>query len=101
MAPDVRQLSPEEEIKRSEQARQILDSDLFKEAVQAVESALLTGIQRSAFSDEKLREKLAQRYALLHDLIDQIRSHIETGRLAEEELKQRTWKSRLKEAVGF
>lgn len=101
MVADVRQLSPEEELKRAEQARQIIDSELFQDSIKAVESALLLGIQRSAFSDEKLREKLAQRYALLHDLIDQIRSHIETGRLAEEQIQQRNWAERLKSAVGF
>lgn len=94
-------MSPEEEIQRAERARQILDDGLFKEAVAEIEKALLSGIQRSAFKDAELREQLCARYALLHDLIGQFRTYMESGMLAQEEIRQRTLRERMKQAVGW
>ena len=94
------ELSLEEQLIRAERARQILEDDLFKEAVRAIEEALLSGIQRSAFLDAPLREKLCQRYALLGDLIGQFRTHMETGQLAAEELRQKTMRERALQVVG-
>lgn len=93
-------MSPEQELQRATRARQILDDDLFREAVAAIEQALLRGIQQSAFSDDKLREKLCQRYSLLQDLLGQFRTHIESGMLAEEQIRQRTVSERMQAAWG-
>jgi hypothetical protein len=82
-------LTPEEEVRRAGKAREILDAEVFKDAVREVEQALLLGIRRSAFKDADLREKLCQQYMLLHNVLDQLRTHIETGRLAEQTLKER------------
>lgn len=82
-------MSPEEEIHRASRAAQILEDDLFRDAVREIESALLTGIKQSAFKDSDLREKLCQQYTLLHSLVDQFKTHMETGKLAEATLRQR------------
>ena len=79
----------EEEARRAGKAREILENELFKEAVKAVEGALLTGIRMSAFKDAELREKLCQQYILLHSVVEQIKTHIETGKLAEASLAQK------------
>ena len=92
-------MTSEEELVRAGQAREILEHHLFREAVKDIETALLAGIHRSAFSDEKLREKLAQRYALLQDLLGQFRTHMETGKLAEETIRRKTMAERIKAAV--
>lgn len=76
-------MTPEEEMRRAGKAKEIFDSEMFKEAVSTVEKALLDGIQRTAFIDDKLREKLCQRYASLHDVLGQLRTYVETGKLAE------------------
>jgi len=78
-------MTPEKEIRNAERARQIINDEVFREAVEKVEDALLAGIRRSAFADEKLREKLCARYALLHDLLGCLQSTMETGVLAEME----------------
>ncbi|TFH50922.1 MAG: hypothetical protein E4H01_01165 [Lysobacterales bacterium] len=89
-------MTPEEEVIRAGRAREVLENEMFKEAVADIEQALLTGIRHSAFKDEDLREKLCARYALLHDLIQQLKSHMETGELA-----QASMRDRLKAVVGF
>lgn len=93
-------MTPQEEVRRAERARQILEEPLFQEAVAAIEKALLAGIAKSAFTDAALREKLCQRYALLHDLVDQLGIHIQTGRLAQEQIAQAAWRAKLKERLA-
>ena len=95
---EIRILAPEEELERAARAEQILGDDLFKDAVRRIESALLDGIRRSAFVDARLREKLCARYALLQDLVGELRGVMETGRLAEETIKQRSFMERAKQA---
>lgn len=78
-----------EEIERAVRAEQILGDELFKGAVKAVEEALINGIRLSPLKDAELREKLCQQLIQLHALVSQIRSYIETGKLAEETVKRR------------
>ena len=82
-------MTPEEELERAARAEQILGDSLFKDAVREIEEALLMGIRQTAFKDAELREKLCQQYTLLHSLIGQFRTYMETGKLAEATLKQR------------
>jgi hypothetical protein len=93
-------MTPEEEIHRANRAAQILEDDLFRDAVKEIETALLTGIQQSAFKDSELREKLCQQYTLLHSLLGQFRTHMETGKLAEATLMQRAAAS-MKKVVNW
>ena len=82
-------MSPEEELRRADKAKQLLDSDVFKEAFSEVETVLLDGIRRAPFKDAELREKLCQQYTALHTIRDQMRSYIESGKLAEATLAER------------
>lgn len=82
-------MTPEEELGRAQEAQVILDNPLFKEAVREIENALLLGIRQSAFKDSELREKLCQQYTLLHSLVGQFRTYLETGKLAEATLRER------------
>lgn len=82
-------MTPEEEVRRAGKAAEILDSETFKEAFNEVERVLLDGIRRAPFKDSELREKLCQQYTALHTIRDQIRSYIESGKLAEATLSQR------------
>ena len=82
-------MNPEQELERAARAEQILGDSLFKDAVREIEEALLTGIRQTAFKDAELREKLCQQYTLLHSLVGQFRTYMETGKMAEATLKQR------------
>lgn len=82
-------MSPEEELQRAARAEQVLGDDLFKEAVREVEQALLEGIKRSPIKDHELREKICQQLIQLGAIVTQLRTYMETGKLAEATIKQR------------
>ena len=82
-------MSPEEEINRAQEAEMLMAHPLLKEAISEVREALITGIERSAFTDDKLREKLSQQLVSLTTVVGKLRTFIETGKLAEETIKRR------------
>lgn len=95
-------MTPEEEVIRSEKARQLLEEPLLKEAFSILESAFINGIQTSAMKDHDLREKLCQMLICLKSVKQHLLTAIETGKLAEETLKQRSmWEIAKKRAAGI
>ena len=82
-------MSPEEELQRAAEAEEILGRTLFKEAVSEVENAILEGIKRSPIKDGEFREKLCQQYIQLHAVLGQLRTYMETGKLASATLRER------------
>lgn len=92
-------MTPEEEVRRADKAKQITENSLFKEAFAEVEEALLRGIRSSPFNAVELREKLCQQYMLLHNVRSVLITHMETGRLAEETLKQQSLRERFLQAI--
>ena len=94
-------MSPEEELVRAGKAREILAEPLFKECVAIIREALIAGIRRSAFTEEKLREKLCQRLALLEELVGQLQTVMETGTLAGETIRQKSISERIRAVAGF
>jgi hypothetical protein len=87
-------MTPEQELGRAREAEFILGNTLFKDAVKAVEEALINGIKRAAFKEADLREKLCQQLVALESVVGQLKSHMETGKLAEETIKRRGQQSR-------
>jgi type II secretory pathway component PulF len=87
-------MTPEEELGRAAEAEFILSNELFKESVREVRQALIEGIERTAFQDEKLREKLCQQLVALSAVVGKLQSHMETGKLAMETIKRRRAASR-------
>jgi type II secretory pathway component PulF len=94
-------MTPEEELQRAARAETILGDSLFKEAVEAVEEALLNGIKLSPIKDSELREKLCQQYIQLGAVVGQLRSYMETGKLAEATIHQRTIAERIRSVVNW
>ena len=94
-------MSPEEEIQRAVRAEQILKDELFKEAVKDIRESLVTGIELAAFTDSEMREKLCQQLILLNTVVGRLRTYMETGKLAEETIKQQTIRERIKQAVNW
>lgn len=82
-------MSPEEEIVRAGKARDILNSEIFKEAVSAIEEALRSARLSSGITSVELREKLWAQEVALHSILGQLRNHIESGQLAEKTLLER------------
>lgn len=92
-------MTPEEELQRAERARQILDDPLLSTAVRELDTALLEALRRTAFQETKLRDKIQDRYAALHDVLDLLRTHIETGKLARAMIEQKSFMQKMKERV--
>lgn len=96
-------MSPQEEnqlaqeIRKGSKAREILENEVFKESVEKIDQALLAGMRRAGIADDKTRLRLLDKYEALHDLLDEIRSVVSTGMLAEEQLKRKSMADSVKE----
>lgn len=93
-------MTPEEEVIRSERARQLLEEPLIKEAFSLIEAGLIDQIQASAFKDQELREKLCQMLINLRGVKQHLQSTMDSGRMAAETIKQRTAWQRAKSVWG-
>lgn len=80
-------------------AKDLLENEVFRLAFREVEAALLAGMKQAAFKDAELREKLCQQYVLLHNLRDRIQVYVETGQLAEEEIKRKSIAQKVKDLI--
>jgi len=93
-------MTPQDELRRAEKAEWIFREEVFTEAVEQIRQALLTAITKSAFVDEKLREKACQELRALENVLQCLKSTMETGILARKQLEieeqQRTWRERAK-----
>ena len=92
-------MTPEEELSRAERARQILEDPMFSAAVKELDEALLLALRKTAFNDSILRNKVQDRYSALHDVLDILRTHIETGKLARAQIEQQSLMQRMKERI--
>jgi predicted component of type VI protein secretion system len=81
-------MNPEQEIRRSADARFILNHDLYKEAWNATADALTQQRRKVALKDTDMHTRLI----MAEQVLDSVRRHIEdamnTGRMAEIQLKQ-------------
>lgn len=91
-------MTPEDEIVRAGWAREVLEHQAFKEAFETVEKVYLSGIKNAGFTDSQTREKFALRYSCLHDVVTALRSVIETGEMAKEQL---SLSQKFKKVVGI
>lgn len=82
-----------------------MDDEFFKEHVKQIDEALLAAIRKTAFVDEKLREKLTHRWTALHDVLDALRSTMESGKVAAKQLEieeqQKNWRQKAREMMNF
>ena len=82
-------MTPEEEVRRAGKAREILDNELFKEAISDIEEALKSARVNSAATVVDLREKLWAQEVALYTVVRNIRTHIETGEMAQQTLAEK------------
>ena len=82
-------MTPEDEVRRAQKAEEVLGSEVFKEAFAEIEQAILSGIRRAPIKDVELRDKLCQQYVSLHAIRDQLRTYIESGKLANASIAER------------
>lgn len=90
-------IAPEEEIRRAQRAKVILEDELFKEAVAEIEETLKQARLQSAATATDFREKVWAQELALDTILTKLRTHIETGQLAAEEIRRKTLYEQAKE----
>ena len=93
--------SLEEEAKRGEEARQLLEHPIYKEAVEEVEAGLVRALKNSAIGDESTHHRIAIALQLLGQITKHVETVMQTGKMAEFQLKKESMGQRFKRAAGF
>lgn len=90
-------MNPQDEVRKADEAKQLLNHPLFKEAFESTERQILDQMKRVRPSDERMHTRLIDAYKLLHMLKSHIKTHIETGMLAALQLEE---KSKIRRFIG-
>jgi len=90
-----------EEIRQAGKANEVLRSEAFKAAFSQIEQALLMAMKSSPIADERLRLRLLDKFECLHALRDCMQSMVDTGLMAEEQLRQKTVAQRVKDFLNM
>ena len=81
-------MEKEKEIQRGHRAKAILEDELFVEAIQKVSAELKQEWINSPIRDTEGREKIYMMEKMLNVLLVQLRSVLETGKLASKQINQ-------------
>lgn len=82
-------MSPEEEVSRAGQARDVLESPIFREACSHVRDGIVSQMERVAVSDDAMHTKLILTLQCWSALERYLKSIVETGDMADMELEQK------------
>lgn len=91
----------ENEIQRGIQAQSILDSEIYKESVEAVRSAIIRQWESCPIRDVEGQHELKLMLKLLGDIQANIKTVMETGKLAKVQIERESKLRNIKRAVGF
>lgn len=92
-------MSLEDEVRLAGKAKQVLEHEAFKYAFNTVETALLSAMNATPIENDKLKLRLVDKYEALQSLRGCLQSMVDTGLMAEEQLKQKTIAQKVKEFV--
>ena len=70
------------EVKRGEQASQVLDNPLFKESVEKVREGIIDSMARSPLGDAETHNRSVIAMQLLNQIEKQLTDVIQTGKMA-------------------
>lgn len=74
-------MDKEQELKRSEEAKKILEHSIFKEANEKLRIELMNELVNSPIRDTEAREKLYLMIKMHESVLNQLKSIMETGKL--------------------
>lgn len=94
-------MSLSDEIQRGIQAQSILDSEIYQESVEAVRSAIIRQWEACPIRDVEGQHELKLMLKLLGDIQANIKTVMETGKLASVQIERESKLKSLKRAVGF
>ena len=81
-------MTPEQEAHRGDEAARLLENDLFKEALEAIEAEVVKQWQDCPARDKEGKEALWQLMKTAQKFRRILVGHIETGKLARENLRR-------------
>jgi hypothetical protein len=90
-------MTPEDRVLRGNEARFILEHEVFRDAFSMIESSILSQMREVKPRDREMHSELIRRYQTLQAVKRALVQTLETGKLAERELQH---KSPLLRAVG-
>lgn len=80
--------SLEQQMIDADEAKRIIDNPVFKEALQGVKSGIITAMESAPMGDEKTHNRLVIALQILGQIEKNITEKIQTGKLAEIEIKE-------------
>ena len=93
-------MSPEEELIRAGEARQILDSRMFQEATRRITESLASQRRQVPMANADMHTRLILTEQLWGNIIDWLEQTVETGKFADFAIQQqRSIKERMKAAL--
>lgn len=94
-------MNASDEIQRGIQAQSILDSEIYQESVSAVRQAIISQWEQCPIRDQEGQHELKLMLKLLGDLQANLKTVMETGKLAKVQIERETKLKSFKRAVGF
>lgn len=88
-------MTPTEEIYRGDEAKRILEHPLFKGAIENVKDGIVAAMSKSPMGDSETHNRLVIALQLLHQIEKRLMDHIETGKMAEIQLKDKNFLQRV------
>ena len=82
-------MTSEQEIWRAEKARQFLEDEMIKAALDGIRDAIIEQWSNTPIKDTDMREKTWMMFNIHKNFIERLREHIETGKLASLQMKQK------------
>lgn len=87
-------MTPQEEIKRAEEAKLVLENPLFKGAIQEVRQGIVDSLANSPMGDEKTHNRLAIALQIVNQIEKTLAQHVQTGVLAQIQIEDQSKFSR-------
>ena len=76
-----------EESNEGQEARKILDSDVFKDAMQTLADGYQTEWMNSEINDTERRETVFIKLRILAEFVNELQTVLETGQMADEQIR--------------
>jgi hypothetical protein len=76
-----------EESNEGQEARKILDSDVFKDAMQTLADGYQTEWMNSETNDTERRETVFMKLRILAEFVNELQTVLETGQMADEQIR--------------
>lgn len=94
-------MTTSEELRRGEQARQLLQNELYVDSIEQVKQAIIDKWQQAPLRDREGHHELKLMLKLLGELTGYIQTTMETGKMAQIQLDSERKQQLVRRAVGW